>query len=443
MNIAQKLASVNEQTWLTFGSLAELMADDDKAISCYESALRHNPYSIPALTQIASLYRAREQFERATDYFKRILSVEENHGNTWASLGHCYLMIDNLPDAYQAYQQALQYLSNPKDPKLWYGIGILYDRYGSLEHAEEAFSAVMKMDPHFEKSNEVYFRLGIIYKQQRRFDPSLQCFQYILGNPPNPLTEADIWFQIGHVYEQKKEFNAAKEAYEHVLLENPDHAKVLQQLGWLYHQANTNFTNQKLALEFLTKSLKADGNDAHSWYLLGRCYMVEQNYTKAYEAYQQAVYRDARNPTFWCSIGVLYFQINQYRDALDAYSRAVRLNPHISEVWYNLGTLYESCNNQMQDALDAYQRAAELDPENSHILQRLEILRRRPQESIPVPVPRDISNPNQYVYQQNREQSVHVPDINMSFNTTKEEPKSPHPNVTTTNDRESIPERRK
>lgn len=67
--------------------------------------------------------------------------------------------------------------------------------------------------------------------------------------------------------------------------------------------------------------------------------MSQTKYPKAYEAYQQAVYRDGRNPTFWCSIGVLYYQINQYRDALDAYSRAIRLNPYISEVWYDLGTL--------------------------------------------------------------------------------------------------------
>lgn len=32
-----------------------------------------------------------------------------------------------------------------EDPKLWYGIGILYDRYGSLDHAEEAFSSVLRM----------------------------------------------------------------------------------------------------------------------------------------------------------------------------------------------------------------------------------------------------------------------------------------------------------
>ncbi|KAI8083296.1 uncharacterized protein B0P05DRAFT_595872 [Gilbertella persicaria] len=464
-DILQKLAYINEQTWLKFGSLAELMNDHDKAISFYESALRHNLHSITALTQIASLFRAKEQFSKAVDYFKRILSIQENNGEVWASLGHCYLMMDNLQEAYDAYQQALHHLQNPKDPKLWYGIGILYDRYGSLEHAEEAFSAVMKMDPQFEKSNEIYFRLGIIYKQQRKLDPSLQCFRYVLHHPPEPLTESDIWFQIGSVHEQKKEYDAAKEAYEHVLFENPEHAKVLQQLGWLYHQSDAPFCNQQLATEFLTRSLKADGNDAQSWYLLGRCYMVNQNHNKAYEAYQQAVYRDARNPTFWCSIGVLYYQINQYRDALDAYSRAIRLNPYISEVWYDLGTLYESCNNQVQDAVDAYSRAAELDPHNPLIQQRLEHLRRPQDSHSEAPPPRDVSDPSQYVshtagsssllpYDQRTRpidrNSISEPNRDMyTLNAMaspnglkpkiKEEPKSPQPSITLKNEDLKIP----
>ena len=114
-------------------------------------------------------------------------------------------MLDDLHKAYAAYQQALYHLPNPKDPKLWYGIGILYDRYGSLDHAEEAFTAVIQMDPKFEKANEIYFRLGIIYKQERKFSHSLECFNFIVSNPPHPLTSADIHFQIGHVYEQQKE----------------------------------------------------------------------------------------------------------------------------------------------------------------------------------------------------------------------------------------------
>lgn len=153
-------------------------------------------------------------------------------------------------------------------------------------------------------------------------------------------------------------------AYRRVLERDEHHAKVLQQLGWLHHQESPHYHSQEQAIEYLEKSVSsgklaqsrlrtesmltlADNSDAQSWYLLGRCYMSQRKYSKAYEAYQQAVYRDGRNPTFWCSIGVLYYQINQYRDALDAYSRAIRLNPYISEVWYDLGTLVRSHKSRL------------------------------------------------------------------------------------------------
>ncbi|CAG8980812.1 hypothetical protein HYALB_00003738 [Hymenoscyphus albidus] len=407
----QTMAAMNEAVWLQIGSFAELMGSLDEAMGAYEHALRSNPRSIPALNAISAILRTQEQFPKAVEYLQNILKLDGNNGDVWGSLGHCYLMMDDLQQAYTAYQQALYHLRDPKvrsssnlggtgsnkatqEPKLWYGIGILYDRYGSLEHAEEAFSQVMRMQPDFEKANEIYFRLGIIYKQQQKYQQSLECFRYIVSVPPTPLTEEDIWFQIGHVHEQQKDYDNAKAAYMRVLDRDPNHAKVLQQLGWLHHQQSNSFTSQERAIEYLEKSVSSDQGDAQSWYLLGRCYMSQQKYPKAYEAYQQAVYRDGRNPTFWCSIGVLYYQINQYRDALDAYSRAIRLNPYISEVWYDLGTLYESCNNQINDALDAYQRAAELDPTNAHIKARLQLLRNGPTNGLPIqtsaPLPQDV-----------------------------------------------------
>ncbi|KAG6902970.1 hypothetical protein C0995_008543 [Termitomyces sp. Mi166 len=377
-SVIHKLNLANEQTWLLIGRVAEQMGDLEHALTAYENALRHNPMSLSGLTQVAGIFRIKENYPRAVEYFQRVLSLQEDNGEVWSALGHCYLMQDDLQKAYSAYQQALYLLPNPKeDPKLWYGIGILYDRYGSLDHAEEAFSSVLKMDGEldFDKTNEILFRLGIIYKQQCKYEESLACFDRILRSPPSPLAHADIWFQIGHVYEQQKDYVRAKDAYERVVMDNSGHAKVLQQLGWLYHQDGTSFQNQDAAITHLTKSLEADPSDAQSWYLLGRAYMAGQKYNKAYEAYQQAVYRDGRNPTFWCSIGVLYFQINQFRDALDAYSRAIRINPYISEVWFDLGSLYESCNNQISDAIDAYARASELDPTNPAITQRLQLLK--------------------------------------------------------------------
>lgn len=103
---------------------------------------------------------------------------------------------------------------------------------------------------------------------------NLQCFKYIVTDPPRPLTEEDIWFQIGHVHEQQKDvssdnhtandlqliqpqFDAAQQAYRRVLDRDPNHAKVLQQLGWLYHQQSNNYASQEKAIEYLEKSVSA------------------------------------------------------------------------------------------------------------------------------------------------------------------------------------------
>lgn len=393
------LTQSTAETWLSIASLAETVGDTDRAALAYDATLQYNPNSTKALTSLAHLYRSRDIFQKAAELFERALQINPELSDVWATLGHCYLMLDDLQRAYNAYQQALYHLSNPNVPKLWHGIGILYDRYGSLDYAEEAFAKVLELDPHFEKANEIYFRLGIIYKHRGKWSQALECFRYILQQPPAPLQEWDIWFQLGSVLESMGEWQGAREAYEHVLLQNEHHAKVLQQLGCLYGMNNVQFYDPQKALNYLLKSLEVDPSDATTWYHLGRVHMIRSDYTAAYDAFQQAVNRDSRNPIFWCSIGVLYYQISQYRDALDAYTRAIRLNPYISEVWYDLGTLYETCNNQLTDALDAYKQAARLDPENIHIRKRLEALTQQ------------LSNPNasQAIQQQQQQQQQQLP----------------------------------
>lgn len=159
---------------MSVGSFAEVLGNVEEAIFAYEHALHANSQSIPAMNAISLILRSRDDFPKAIEYLQTILKLDQNNGEVWGSLGHCYLMMDDLQQAYAAYQSALVNLRNPKEPKLWYGIGILYDRYGSLDHAEEAFSQVMSMQPDFDKANEIYFRLGIIYKQQQKYNQSLE-----------------------------------------------------------------------------------------------------------------------------------------------------------------------------------------------------------------------------------------------------------------------------
>lgn len=42
--------------------MAEQIGDLDRALSAYENALRHNPHSLPGLTQVAGIARIRENY---------------------------------------------------------------------------------------------------------------------------------------------------------------------------------------------------------------------------------------------------------------------------------------------------------------------------------------------------------------------------------------------
>lgn len=90
------------------------MGESDGAMQSYERALRFNHNSVPAMMAISSILRSRDSFPAAVDYLRHIIRIESENGEVWASLGHCYLMMDDLQQAYSAYQQALYHLRNPK-----------------------------------------------------------------------------------------------------------------------------------------------------------------------------------------------------------------------------------------------------------------------------------------------------------------------------------------
>ena len=285
-------------------------------------------------------------------------------------------MIDDLQEAFNAYQQALNYLETPKDSNLWYAIGVLYDKYASYEHAEEAFTAALKMDPNFERKSEIYYRLAVIYKNQGLYDQSLEYLNTVLEDPPPQLALTAIQYQIALVHLLLNQPAQAKLIFEKILHVDPRHAKSLQQMGWIHFgtQSSNEFSNLDIAIDYLLHSINANSTDSQTWYLLGQCYMLLQNYDKAYDAYKQAVYHDKTNPILWCSIGFMYFHMSQHQDALDAYIRAIQINPCLPKVWYSIGIIYENCY-QISDALDAYVFAAELDPNYTHLQERITLLR--------------------------------------------------------------------
>lgn len=76
----------------------------------------------------AELLAAKGNFTESIKCYEQLVTIEPDNGVHWSSLGHCYLLVENLRNSFNAYQKALNLLPDVKDPQLWYGIGLLYEK---------------------------------------------------------------------------------------------------------------------------------------------------------------------------------------------------------------------------------------------------------------------------------------------------------------------------
>jgi len=188
--VLARLEEATDGCLTEIGNIALQLKDYDKSFKFFSEALNKNPLYLPALVGLMRFYHERENYHKVVEFCERAIALEESSvaaalataaasasygdpskeggenkaeerdlttgssltttvhsGELWSALGHSLLIIGHLQRAYSCYQQAIAKALKKDDPKLWYGIGILYDRYGSMEHAEEAFASVLKLDP--------------------------------------------------------------------------------------------------------------------------------------------------------------------------------------------------------------------------------------------------------------------------------------------------------
>lgn len=409
-NLVTDAPSVNKASdRFILGQVALEMEDFEKASLCFESALKQNNSSIAALYGLASSLQRHQQFVQAMEVYQRLFrllqslnSSNELKGEVWASIGHCALLLDDLARAFSAFQQALHYLGSPKDASIWFSIGILYDRYGADDLAREAYLITLQHEKALRSSpgvptmreREIYFRIGLIYMNLKNWNCSQECLEYASLYPPAGITSNDARFYVGVLHSLQGRIDQGRVVFEKIVSESDSRTpqsiryKARCILSWYDALCGGVESTPRVLANFSSYIDEDPAGDGFGWYCIGRINMLAKDFSKAYEAYQQAVYRTGTNASYWNSIGILYHEIGQYRDALDAYSRSIHLAPFVADTWWNLGVLYETSHHQTEDGIDAYNRSAELDPSCDRVKERLAILRSADKkEKLPPPRP--------------------------------------------------------
>lgn len=69
------------------GSFSELLRVPDEAMHAYERALQANPNSTAAMNAIGMLLKGREAYDKALEFFRAIVQLDQTNGEAWGNLG--------------------------------------------------------------------------------------------------------------------------------------------------------------------------------------------------------------------------------------------------------------------------------------------------------------------------------------------------------------------
>ena len=86
--------------------VSQFMAGDvNAAEDALLAALEIAPDDDGVLGNLADIYTAQEQFDRATEYLNRALAIDHNNVHTLMSLGSCALQLEAMDVAQMAFER--------------------------------------------------------------------------------------------------------------------------------------------------------------------------------------------------------------------------------------------------------------------------------------------------------------------------------------------------
>lgn len=197
----------------------------------------------------------------------------------WLASGQIELAKSNYPNAFTAFNKALEYMPNSALP--FYGLGNTYLANKQPAEALKAFQRALQITPNL---GMVYRRLGDAQRLTEKEKEAINAYKYAIQfGYRTPETRYFLATMLAKTGKHKEAIDSLNE----VANEAPT-ADVYVALGNSYQALKRDVS----ALEAYRKATELDPNSAIAFDKLGDVFYKQREYVKAKEAFEKAVALD-------------------------------------------------------------------------------------------------------------------------------------------------------
>ena len=162
-----------------------------------------NPSEGARLNNLGSAYMNQQLFEKALKSFQDASAADPNLGIAILNQGIALSSLGKVDEAKVLLEQAAK--ASPKNPRVWYALGMLDKNSSNPEAAVEDFKRVIELD---DTDPDTWYFLGTVYSQTRQFPQAIDAFQHALKLNPN---HASATFGLSRAYQQSGDTANARE----------------------------------------------------------------------------------------------------------------------------------------------------------------------------------------------------------------------------------------
>ncbi|AWI05864.1 tetratricopeptide repeat protein [Clostridium drakei] len=230
-----------------------------KALNLYNRAYElSNGEDIDAIINLALIYDFLGKSEKAKDYYKEALSIDNYEERAYYGLATIYDEEENYEEAIKLYNKAI-YI-NPNYHKAYFFLANVYDVSEKKALAIETYEKLLSLNPMDFWAN---LNLGCIYEERNENGAAYKKFSKALRIDPNNYLAL---FNMGVIYYKFNMIEKAINFYERAIEKNKSYEYSYLNLAVIYKYADT-----KKGIEVLSSGIN-NCSETHFLYYNRSCF---------------------------------------------------------------------------------------------------------------------------------------------------------------------------
>lgn len=230
------------------------LGDLEKAVGCFQAAIKIQPDYIPAYNQLGNTWQGLGKFEEAISAYQKLLEINPHVAAAYCNLGAIWQLQNQDEQAIAAYQKAIEI--KPDFTLAHLNLGKLYTNQRHFFLAQTCLQTALDLEPNLA---ETHYQLGNILQQMGELSKAIACFQNALKLQPNFI---DALHNLGCLLLLQPELTQAQRCFQQILIFEPDHIKAHINLGQVLKLQN----QLPQALASYNRALELDPQETFALY---------------------------------------------------------------------------------------------------------------------------------------------------------------------------------